>query len=58
VVEALRLGGRVRYLVCFVISLKTRALEIASTRMDPYGERMKEMACNLTDPVDGFLRHA
>jgi len=57
-VEALGLGGPVRYLVFFVISLKTRAVEIAGIRVDPDGEWMKQMARNLTDPVDGFLQHA
>jgi transposase InsO family protein len=57
-VETLGLGGTVRYLVFFVISLKTRAVEIAGIRVDPDGEWMKQMARNLTDPVDGFLRHA
>jgi transposase len=37
-VEALGLGGTVRYLVFFVISLKTRAVEIAGIRVDPDGE--------------------
>jgi putative transposase len=40
-VEALGLGGTVRYLVFFVISLKTRAVEIAGIRVDPDGEWMK-----------------
>ena len=57
-VETLGLGGTVRYLVFFVISLKTRAVEIAGIRVDPDGEWMKQMARNLTDPVEGFLRHA
>jgi len=57
-VEALGLGGTVRYMVFFVISLKTRAVEIAGIRVDPDGEWMKQMARNLTDPVDGFLRSA
>jgi transposase len=57
-VEALGLGGTVRYLVFFVISLKMRAVEIAGIRVDPDGEWMKQMARNLTDPVNGFLRHA
>ncbi len=57
-VEALGLGGTVRYLVFFVIALKTRAVEIAGIRVDPDGEWMKQMARNLTDPVDGFLRSA
>ncbi len=57
-VEALGLGGTVRYLVFFVIALKTRAVEIAGIRVDPDGEWMKQMARNLTDPVDSFLRSA
>jgi len=57
-VEALGLGGTVRYMVFSVISLKTRAVEIAGIRVDPDGEWMKQMARNLTDPVDGFLRSA
>ena len=55
--EALGLGGTVRYLVFFVISLKTRAVEIAGIRVNPDREWMKQMARNLTDLVDGFLRH-
>jgi len=31
---------------------------IAGIRVDPDGEWMKQMARNLTDQVDGFLRHA
>jgi len=57
-VEALGIGGTVRYLVFFVISLKTRTGEIAGIRVDPDGEWMKRIARNLTDPVDGFVRHA
>ena len=57
-VEALGLTGTVRYMVFFVIVLKTRAVEIAGIRVDPDGEWMKQMARNLTDLVDGFLRNA
>ena len=57
-VEALGLTGTVRYMVFFVIVLKTRAVEIAGIRVDPDGEWMKQMARNLTDVVDGFLRNA
>ena len=57
-IEVLGLGGTVRYLVFFVIALKTRAVEIAGIRVDPDGEWMKQMARNLTDSVDGFLRKA
>jgi len=57
-VEALGLTGTVRYMVFFVIVLKSRAVEIAGIRVDPDGEWMKQMARNLTDVVDGFLRNA
>jgi hypothetical protein len=57
-VEALGLTGTVRYMVFSVIVVKTRAVEIAGIRVDPDGEWMKQMARNLTDVVDGFLRNA
>jgi putative transposase len=57
-VEALGVFGTVRYLVFFVIGLKTRAVEIAGIRIDPDGDWMKQVARNLTDRVDGFLREA
>ena len=55
-VEALGVFGTVRYMVFFVIELKSRAVEIAGIRVDPDGEWMKQVARNLVDPVDGFLR--
>jgi hypothetical protein len=57
-VETLGLGGTVRYMIFFVIELKTRAVEIAGIRVDPDGEWMKQMTRNLSDGVDGFLRQA
>ena len=57
-VEALGLAGTVRYLVLFVIALKMRAVEIAGIGVNPDGEWMRQMARNLTDRVDGFLREA
>jgi hypothetical protein len=57
-VEALGVLGPVRFMVFFVIELRTRAVEIAGIRIDPNGEWMKQMGRNLTDPVDGFLRNA
>ena len=57
-VEALGAFGTVRYMVFFVIELKSRAVEIAGIAVDPGEEWMKQMARNLTDPVDGFLRGA
>ncbi len=57
-VEVLGIFGAVRYSVFFVIELKTRAVQIAGIRVNPNGEWMKQVARNLTDPVDGFLRDA
>jgi hypothetical protein len=55
-VEALGAFATVRYMVFFVIELKSRAVEIAGIAVDPGEEWMKQVARNLTDPVDGFLR--
>ena len=57
-VEALGAFATVRYMVFFVIELKSRAVEIAGIAVDPGEEWMKQVARNLTDPVDGFLRGA
>ncbi len=57
-VEALGITGTVRYMVFFVIEIKSRAVEIAGIAVDPSEEWMKQVARNLTDPVDGFLRRA
>jgi putative transposase len=57
-VEVLGIAGTVRYMVFFVIEIRSRAVEIAGIHVDPDGEWMKQVARNLTDPVDGFLRHA
>ena len=57
-VETLGVFGPVRHMVFFVMEVRTRAVEIAGIRVDPDGAWMKQMARNLTDPVDGFLRNA
>jgi transposase len=57
-VEALGPFGTVRYMVFFVIELKSRAVEIAGIAVDPGEAWMNQVARNLTDPVDGFLRSA
>jgi len=57
-VEALGITGTVRYMVFFVIEIKSRAVEIAGIAVDPGEEWMKQVARNLTDRVDGFLRGA
>jgi transposase InsO family protein len=55
-VEVLSLGGLRRYFVLFAIELKTRRVKIAGIHSQPYGEWMEQMARNLTDGFDGFLR--
>ncbi len=57
-VEVLTLAGLRRYFVFFVIELKTRRVHIVGIHPQPYGTWMEQMARNLTDPVDGFLRTA
>ena len=57
-VEVLTLAGLRRHLVFFVIELKTRRVHIAGIHPQPYGAWMEQMARNLTDTVDGFLRTA
>jgi transposase len=57
-VEALGLTGTVRCMVFFVLVVKTRAVEIAGIATNPDGRWMLQMARNLTDTVDGFLRNA
>ena len=55
-VEALSWGGLRRYFVLFVIELKSRRVKIAGIHAQPYGEWMEQMARNLTDGFEGFLR--
>jgi hypothetical protein len=57
-VEVLGLFGTVRFMVFFVIEVKTRAVHIAGIRITPDGAWMQQIARNLLDPVDGFLRNA
>ena len=40
------------------MELKSRAVQIAGVRIDPDGPWMAQVARNLLDPVDGFLRNA
>ena len=57
-VEVLTRGGRVRYLVLFVIDLKTRRVHIAGVTCAPDGAWMAQVARNLTaaaaGPLTGF----
>jgi len=57
-VETLSIFGTVRVMVFFVIELKSRAVHVAGIRIAPDGAWMTQIARNLLDPVDGFLRHA
>jgi hypothetical protein len=57
-VEVLTLKGLVRYLVLFVIDLKTRTVTIAGIVRTPNGDWVEQIARNLTDPDVGFLRCA
>ena len=54
-VEVVSLVGLVRYHVLFVIDLATRRVELAGIVHRPHAAWMKQIARNLTDPVDGFL---
>ena len=57
-VEVMTLRGLVRYSVLFVIDLRTRAVEIAGITCNPSAAWMNQIARNLTDCTDGFLRDA
>ncbi len=54
-VEVLTLHGLTRYLVFFVLELKTRRVEIAGIVHQPDGQWMMQVGRNLLDAVDGFL---
>ncbi len=55
-VDVLTRLGLIRYFVLFVIDLKTRRVEIAGIAPLPNGEWMKQVARNLTDVDEGFLK--
>ena len=57
-VETLGVFGSVRHMVFFVMELRTRAVHVAGVRIDPDGAWVMQIARNLLDPVDGFLRRA
>ncbi len=54
--EIYTIKGLVRYMVLVVIDYKTRKVEIAGIIPQAYGDWMKQIARNLTDPIEGFLR--
>jgi hypothetical protein len=55
-VDVLTMTGLVRYVVLFVMKLKTRSVEIAGITRQPDPNWMTQVARNLTDAEDGFLR--
>jgi putative transposase len=55
-VELWTAAGLIRYHVLFVIRLATREVQIAGIVPEPNEPWMKQVARNLTDPWDGFLR--
>ena len=57
-IEVLTWRGLVRYLVLFVIDLKTRKIVIAGMSPAPDGQWVTQLARNLTDPESGFLMNA
>ncbi len=57
-VEVLTRMGLVRYFVLFVIDLKTRRVDIAEILSRPNGQWMSQIARNLTDCDEGFLKEA
>ncbi len=54
-VEVLTRGGLVRYLVLFVIDLKSRRVHIAGVTCRADGAWMAQIARNLTDAASGPL---
>jgi hypothetical protein len=55
-VEVLTLRGLARYVVLFVMKLKTRTVEIAGITAEPDETWMTQITRNLTAADDGFLR--
>jgi putative transposase len=55
-VEVMTLFGLVRYHVLFAIDIGSRVVEIAGICREPDGRWMMQMARNLVDMEDGFLR--
>ena len=54
--EIYTVKGLTRYMVFVVIDYATRKVEIAGIVEQAYGDWMKQMAKNLTDPFCGFLK--
>jgi len=54
--EIYTISGLVKYMVLVVIDYKTRKVEIAGMIPQAYEDWMKQIARNLTDPFEGFLK--
>jgi putative transposase len=50
--------GECRYMVFFVMELRSRAVHVAGIRLDPDGAWMMQVARSLLDPIDGLVRNA
>ena len=57
-VEVLTVRGLVRYTVLFFMELKTRRVYVAGVTCDPSEKWMVQIARNVTDAFDGFLKNA
>jgi hypothetical protein len=55
-IEVLTWTGITRFYVMFVIALQTRRVEIAGIVRQPHGAWMLQVARNLLDSMDGFLK--
>jgi transposase InsO family protein len=55
-VDVLTVAGLIRYVVLFVMKLQTRTVEIVGITSQPDENWMAQVARNLTDADDGFLR--
>jgi len=56
-VEVFTMKGLTRYMVLFVIDIATRKVEISGVIKQANGQWMKQVAKNLVNPVDGFLKN-
>ena len=54
-IEVWTRGGLVTFYLLFVMELRTRRVQFADCMPNPDERWMKQIARNLTDPVDGFL---
>ena len=54
-IEVWTKGGLVTFYLLFVMELKTRRVHWAGCTVNPDERWMKQIARNLTDPIDGFL---